>query len=130
VINGQTVIVKKLVIEVPNHDADVIDSVFMHPPGYIHPEIFNTMLYQTGCTMMNLFTGVPPFYFDTAEIYKQKIEDHVPVFDFTRYECWEMTEVAISLVKQVFKLRVMEQLIGDSIMDHPFINRHDEGEKY
>jgi hypothetical protein len=71
----------------------------MSPPGYIKPHIFNTMLWQCGCTLMNLVTGVPPFYFDTPEILKEKFINKQPLIDFDRYECEGMSEDAKRLVK-------------------------------
>ena len=44
-IGFNEVIVREQVEEVKNTDEEVLKSVFMKPPGFIHPECFNTMLW-------------------------------------------------------------------------------------
>ena len=83
--SGVKVDVKELVDDEPSID-EVITSVFTIPPSYIHPEIFNTMLWSIGCTLMNLFTGVPPFFFDNAETVKERVVNKEPIVNVDRWE--------------------------------------------
>ena len=52
------------------------------------------MLWQIGCTLLNLFTGMPPFYFDTFETVKQRLVEKKPLFDYDRYECQGIPDTA------------------------------------
>jgi len=77
---------------------------------------------------MNLVTGVPPFFYDTVETVRERLANKQPLVDFDRYECENMSESAKLLVKQILKFWVMEQMLGDNIMNHPFISRNEDAE--